>query len=219
MAPSIKRPIALRILDHLEESLIAVLMAAGTLVVFAAVIHRYSLSGLASLIRWARSAEMDWLFGVARDVYLAGASIDMIWAQELCIFLIIWMAKVGAAYGVRTGIHVGVDIVLNAVSPHKHRMLLYLGLAAGALFTFLVGTLGLHFVLEVFKTGQSSADLEIPMWLVYAAVPVGSYLMCFRFLEVAWRFARDGELPHQDHAHVEGVEVPDTDAPDQEVRP
>jgi hypothetical protein len=47
---------------------------------------------------------------------------------------------------------------------------------------------------------------KMPMWLVYLAVPLGSYLMCFRFLQVAWNFLRTGELPHHDHAHVEGLE-------------
>jgi C4-dicarboxylate transporter DctQ subunit len=31
--------------------------------------------------------------------------------------------------------------------------------------------------------------------------------MCFRFLQVAYAYWRTGELPHHDHAHVEGVEV------------
>jgi C4-dicarboxylate transporter, DctM subunit len=44
------------------------------------------------------------------------------------------------------------------------------------------------------------------MWLVYLAIPLGSGLMCFRFLQVAWAFARTGELPHHDQAQVEGVE-------------
>jgi hypothetical protein len=30
--------------------------------------------------------------------------------------------------------------------------------------------------------------------------------MSFRFLQVAWKFFRTGELPHHDAAHVEGVE-------------
>jgi C4-dicarboxylate transporter DctQ subunit len=55
-------------------------------------------------------------------------------------------------------------------------------------------------------TDQVSADLEVPMWLVYLAVPLGSYLMCFRFLQVATTFARTGELPHHDHGHVEGID-------------
>ena len=39
-----------------------------------------------------------------------------------------------------------------------------------------------------------------------SGVPLGSYLMCFRFLQVAWTFARTGELPHHDHAQVEGLD-------------
>ena len=44
------------------------------------------------------------------------------------------------------------------------------------------------------------------MWIVYLAIPLGSGLMCFRFLQVAWWFYWTGELPHHDAAHVEGVE-------------
>jgi C4-dicarboxylate transporter DctQ subunit len=35
--------------------------------------------------------------------------------------------------------------------------------------------------------------------------------MCFRFLQVAWHFARTGELPHHDVTHVEGIEAPAED--------
>ena len=84
------------------------------------------------------------------------------------------------------------------------------GLLAGALFTFIVGTLGARFVWHIGHTEQVSADLEVPMWLVYLAVPLGSYLMCFRFLQVAANFLKTGELPHHDHAHVDGL---DDDAP------
>ena len=34
-------------------------------------------------------------------------------------------------------------------------------------------------------TDQVSPDLEIPSWIVYLCIPLGSYLMCFRFLQVA----------------------------------
>ena len=35
-------------------------------------------------------------------------------------------------------------------------------------------------------TDQVSPDLEIPSWIVYLCIPLGSYLMCFRFLQVAY---------------------------------
>jgi C4-dicarboxylate transporter DctQ subunit len=58
-------------------------------------------------------------------------------------------------------------------------------------------------------TEQVSADLELPKWIVYACIPLGSYLMCYRFLQVAWRFHHTGHLPHADHGHVEGLDKED----------
>ena len=81
------------------------------------------------------------------------------------------------------------------------------GLLAGALFTAIVGTLGATFVWDIAHTDSVSPDLELPKWIVYLCIPLGSYLMCFRFLQVAWTFARTGELPHHDVAHVEGIEA------------
>ena len=59
----------------------------------------------------------------------------------------------------------------------------------------------------MYETGQQSNDLEAPMWIVYLAIPLGSGLMCFRFLQVCWSFYWTGELPHHDEAQVEGVEA------------
>ncbi len=43
------------------------------------------------------------------------------------------------------------------------------------------------------------------MWAIYSAIPLGSGLMCFRFLQVAWWYYWTGELPHHSEAKVEGV--------------
>jgi C4-dicarboxylate transporter DctQ subunit len=74
----------LRILDRLEEVLIATLMAAATFIIFLAVMHRY-------------------LIGIPL-LYPLLFPINLSWAQELCIYMFVWVEKFGAAYGVRTGI-------------------------------------------------------------------------------------------------------------------
>jgi C4-dicarboxylate transporter DctM subunit len=61
----------------------------------------------------------------------------------------------------------------------------------------------------MFETGQQSNDLEVPMWIVYLAIPLGSGLMCFRFLQVAWWYYWTGNLPHHNEAQVEGVAATD----------
>jgi C4-dicarboxylate transporter DctM subunit len=73
----------------------------------------------------------------------------------------------------------------------------------------MIATFGGSFVTEMFKTGQQSNDLEAPMWIVYLAIPLGSGLMCFRFLQVAWWYYWTGELPHHNEAHVDGLDTAD----------
>ena len=180
---------AMKILDRLEEWLVGLFMAAATLIIFVAVVHRYA-SGLA-------------IPGV-QDLLLR---IDLSWAQELCIYLFVWMAKFGAAYGVRTGIHVGVDVLVNRLAEPWRRAFILFGLGAGALFTATVGTLGAILVAGLARTEQVSADLGLPMWLVYLAVPAGSYLMSFRFLQVGWNYFHTHELPKHEVAHVEGLDA------------
>jgi len=131
--------------------------------------------------------------------------IHLSWAQELCIYMFVWMAKFGAAYGVRTGIHVGVDVLVNQLKPRARKPVVLFGVLCGALFTAIIGTMGAKFVIELYDTDQVSPDLELPRWIVFLCVPLGSYLMCFRFLQVAWHYWRTGELPHHDASHVEGV--------------
>ncbi|MDE2398959.1 MAG: TRAP transporter small permease [Burkholderiales bacterium] len=191
-----------RILDHLEEWLISFLMGAATLVIFVSVLHRY-LSGVPVL--------QDYLL-----------QIDLSWAQELATYMFVWMAKFGAAYGVRHGTHVGVDVLVRKLPPEKAKWLILVGLTGGALFTGIVGSLGADFVwrngfhyslfthlgLNVGDTpeGPTTPDMEVPTWIVYSCVPLGSWLMCFRFLQVMVHFWKTGEVPHHEPGKVEGVD-------------
>ncbi|MBX9711884.1 MAG: TRAP transporter small permease [Xanthobacteraceae bacterium] len=177
----------LRILDRLEEIIIASLIAGATVVIFVSVVHRYGTG-------------IHFLYPFLHKIHLS-------WAQELCIYMFVWMAKFGAAYGVRTGIHVGVDVLVLKLSPKWRKGVILFGLLCGALFTGVVGTMGAKFCYGLSFTDQTTPDLEWPSWIVYLCIPLGSYLMCFRFLQVAYVYARTGELPHHDHTHVEGVEI------------
>nr|WP_246774296.1 TRAP transporter large permease subunit [Bradyrhizobium diazoefficiens] len=194
-------------LNHLEEWLIATLIAAATGLIFIAVVHRYGAGESINLSRWAAAHGMTWLASLSMAVFTFLSELDLSWAQELCIYMFIWMAKFGAAYGVRTGIHVGVDLLVNRLPEHSRKHVILFSLLCGALFTGMIATFGASFVSEMFKTGQQSNDLEAPMWFVYLAIPLGSGLMCFRFLQVSWFYFWTGELPHHDETQVEGVEA------------
>lgn len=152
-----------RLLDRLEEWLILSFMAAATLTTFVSVAMRY----------------------------LLGTGFT--WATELTIYLFIWMAKFGAAYGVRTGIHVGVDYVVNKATGTMRRLLVTVGLGLGVVFTGVIAFFGARWVIFIHGTGQVSPDLEWPMWVIYLAIPLGSGLMCYRFIQALQKFLHTGQ--------------------------
>jgi C4-dicarboxylate transporter, DctQ subunit len=113
-------------------------------------------------------------------------------------------------------------VLINKLKPALRFRFIVFGLLAGALFTGVIATLGAFFVWEngahygLFNlfglntegvlSGPMTVDLEVPTWIVYSAIPLGSALMCFRFLQVCVAFVRTGELPHHDEGHVDGIE-------------
>jgi len=187
-----------RFLNRLEEWIIATLIAAATALTFVAVVHRYGASNSASLARWAGLHHLLWLQVSADWVYVELAAINLSWAQELATYMFVWMAKFGAALGVRTGIHVGVDVFVKRLSPPARKPVIVFAMLCGALFTGVIGTLGAVYVYQL-DGDQVSPELEWPSWMIYLCIPLGSYLMCFRFLQVMWRYLRTGFVPHQGH--------------------
>lgn len=169
-----------RLIDRLEETISAGCLAAAALIVFADVVHRYS-------------AAIGWLWDLTQHLHLS-------WAQELAIFLVIWSAKFGAAYGVRTGIHLGVDLLVAHVPRGWQRALTVLGLLLGVAFTAVIAVFGMRWVLFMHEMQQVSADLELPLWIAYLCVPLGSALMCARFAQVLANYVRRGTLPVPPHA-------------------
>ena len=196
----------LRFLDRFEEVLISVLMALAVTLIFVAVVHRFSLSAAADLVGFARTHDMPGLQSAARSVFKAFNSIKLTWAQEACIYLFVWMAKFGAAYGVRIGIHVGVDVLVQRLEGTAKKVVTVIAMSGGILFTGILVWIGTDFVYHVYKGGQTSPDLEIKMWIVYLAVPLGSALMCFRFIQALYLYLTTGYIAHHDLGAVDGVD-------------
>jgi C4-dicarboxylate transporter DctQ subunit len=199
----------MKILNHLEEWIITLLMGGATLIIFLSVVHRYG-TGLS--------------IPYVQDYLL---SLHFEWAQELAIIMFVWMAKFGAAYGVRMGVHVGVDVLVNRLPTEWRHRATYVALVCGMLFTGIIGTLGLTFIWEnglhyalfnklgmdvsALTEGPTTPDLEWPTWFIYSVVPMGSYLMCFRFIQVMVIYFRTGEMPKHNEAHVDGLDDDDDD--------
>lgn len=110
-----------------------------------------------------------------------GLSID--WAEEFSRYSIIWITFVGGSICIYKGAHIGIDSITTILSERGKNILSVFTVLMAILFTsiFIVKTFNL--VSVVYRTGQLSSTLEVPMWIVYGAMPVGGALMLIRFIQ------------------------------------
>lgn len=97
------------------------------------------------------------------------------WPEELARYLMIWSGLLAAIYAYREGSHVGVTFLLERLHPRVMKVIVVISHILMGIFLSVVSWHGTA-VLSKFLDLKSSA-LQIPMVLVYAAVPVSSSLM------------------------------------------
>jgi C4-dicarboxylate transporter DctQ subunit len=149
-----------RTLDWLEESLLALLLAAMTLVTFGQVVARY--------------------------VFNSGA----VWALELSIFLFAWLVLMGASYGIRVRAHIGVDLLVRLMPNRIRRALALLAVVLGLLYCAIMFKGGWDTVALLHMIQIEAEDLPVQRWIPTLALPIGMGLLALRLLQVGWAILR-----------------------------
>ncbi len=120
--------------------------------------------------------------------YIFGGSLG--WANEVTIVSVIWATMLGASLGVREGVHIGVDVVVERLPRPVARVVTTVALLASAVWVFAVGVWGVDFVSFQMRTNRLTPELEIPAWTTYAVIPLAAFMMAFRFVQAAVRYWR-----------------------------
>lgn len=113
------------------------------------------------------------------------------WTEELAIFLLIWVALLGAAVALGRGAHLGIDYFVNKLSIRDRLFVEIFVFSCIAVFSLLVMIWGgIELVRITLQLQQKSPALGIDMGYVYLAVPVsGGFMVLYSFLELAGRLS------------------------------
>jgi C4-dicarboxylate transporter DctQ subunit len=111
-------------------------------------------------------------------------------AEELCLYLLVWIVFIGSSVAVRTRGHVAIDLLPRALPPPYRKLLAVLVGALVLTFLAVFFYFSLAHTLSVAASGQVTPIMQAPMWLTYLAMPVGSALMFLRTGQILWRIAR-----------------------------
>ncbi|EJW13449.1 TRAP-type C4-dicarboxylate transporter [Rhodovulum sp. PH10] len=134
-------------------------------------------SGLNVAVKWILALLMAIMTALTfyQVVMRYGFNDAPAWSEEMVRFLFVWASFVGAAIGVKEGIHIGIDIIYNAVPRPVRLVVTYFIHVVIALFGLAMIVYGWN-VVQLTRF-QHSPALGLPMSWVYAAVPVMGVLL------------------------------------------
>jgi len=120
-----------------------------------------------------------------------------IWVDEVVGFALVAVVMLSAAQALRDGEHIGVDLLIDRLSPQRRRWVhLWSALAAAAFSVVLIvngwGTAMLARTLGLVTEGS----LEWPTWCLMLLMPVGGVLLLLASIEAFWRAAAGAPPVH-----------------------
>lgn len=144
----------MKILDRLEEWIIASMLLGMTALAFIQVVLRY--------------------------VFDSGFS----WALEMNTVFFAFMIFIGISYGVRVGSHIGVDALVRLLPHPHRRLVSLLTVALCLVYVGFVLYGATIYVSKMMEIGIELDDLPIERWQVLIVMPIGYAMVALRFLQI-----------------------------------
>jgi C4-dicarboxylate transporter DctQ subunit len=149
-----------KILNHLEEGILSLLLVGMTLLVFFEVVARY------------------------------GFGHGELWVEELTLHMSAWLVLFGASYGVRVGSHIGVDAIVRLLSPSSRRLVTLAALTLCLVYCGLFMQGAWVYLAKMQMIGIELEDIPIQKWIAHSILFIGFVLLLVRFLELGWKVFR-----------------------------
>lgn len=104
----------------------------------------------------------------------------LVWSEELARYTFVWITFIGASYGVHHNSHIRMEAI-HKKFPLRLQYVVTIATNILAILTFCyLIPAGIRFTIE--QHDIASSAMEIPMSLVFAAVPIGCASVSFRLL-------------------------------------
>ena len=151
----------IKFIHNLEESIIALLLASMTLLVFVEVVLRF------------------------------GFGIGFMWGDEVTLHLSAWMVLFGVSYGIKEGCHIGVDALVKIMPPKMRKFVCSLAVVACLVYSGLFMYGAWIYLSKVKMIGIELDDLPIQKWEAHSILFIGMVLIAIRLLILLWAIITD----------------------------
>ncbi len=143
-----------KLVDHIEEFVCILALTVMTVLTFANVVTRYVFN------------------------------FSMNFAEEISTYSFVLLSLFGASIALKRGAHLGFTLLSDHVPPVVARIFEVISALAGIVFSFVIFYFGIRMTITQFQRGQLSLGVQIPEWIYGSFVPLGSFFLLMRFVEL-----------------------------------
>lgn len=121
--------------------------------------------------------------------YVFGSTI--IWADEIQIYIMIWMAFLGAVVATWRQMHLRMDLLFKMLPPPLRLCVQVLEFAAMIVLAGVVVALSGQYAYNMLVLGRLSDVAQVPMWIPHSGVALGFSLILLMALWQLWKLAAE----------------------------
>lgn len=107
---------------------------------------------------------------------------SLFWSEEISRMMIVWFIFIGSSIAVRQKAHVNMDALPNIVPKSVKYFLEIISLLICSAFCCVIIYAGTNMVISAFELETMATSVKIPLFIPYAAVPVGLFFMLIRYV-------------------------------------
>jgi TRAP-type C4-dicarboxylate transport system permease small subunit len=105
------------------------------------------------------------------------------WVTEFGAYIMLWAPFLVAAYVLRAGSHITMDMFLEALTPKRRRLLILMTSSLAALVCLIITFFGIRVVAELYQAGERTETyLMLIKWPIMGIIPFSTFLLLIEFL-------------------------------------
>ena len=129
--------------------------------------------------------------GITAGIVLAFANVvgryvfdySITWASELTMYFFLWSMFFAVAYTFKMDGHITIDLLVEFVDKRVAKAMMLISRIVTFVYLSVVAYYGYQYIMLVIDMGETSVDLEIPMWIPYLVIPIALALAAYRVAE------------------------------------
>lgn len=123
---------------------------------------------------------------ISRSIFQSSLS----WSEELARYMFIWLIFLCLGAVTLRGEHIAIDMATQRLPLPARRVVTQIGLVIMAIVNVVILLKAFQLAYIIQDLGQASPALNLPMWTVYAAVPIGLTIATLRAVQASIRLWR-----------------------------